>query len=610
MAQELRRLGTYGENLPVKRSRQVRQAEFNKAGYMGFLERRYNKAMLCRRYSEFQEIFGKQIDESAFCPDVVKGFFDNLKNVPGEVYIAGYLGNDGAGNIDAVVATREVANDGADADALILSGAYKGEPEYGASGNRTGTLITAADRFSTQASATCAATGQSYAELDSVIGFRVGDIVKFVATGGTPGTEYKKITAIDENLKRISWSGNFSASAAALAVNDVVSIPGFTIQTYRKDITGVEQEVDIDRGKIVCTTESEVTEFYVGNIFNDSPWLSAVYSSSDTLADRLISSDSAVTYPTNGAYGTAGYTAGHWDVTLHLFDDLPVRMLANPETIVDVVQTAGEAYCASREDDNPVWFRTIQSERSKSQLITIGNNLQRSDAVYGKIMAHWLGVTDPFSSAVNAPDREIPNVGHVMGQWVRVIAKYGIHHSQAIQQEPLVGANSVIGIQFPDNFDRTDLANAGINCIQEISGVGIVVRNAFTYSTDEAYRFSEGIIMRNFFKVSFIDSLRDEENMPTTYARLQNNKSAILQFFHKMWNEGTTGSVPVGETFGQTFDPDTGVESKPDDHFECKADLTNNTQTGLNAGQTNFDCYFTFPAPNGSIKIGLGILRL
>jgi hypothetical protein len=166
-----------------------------------------------------------------------------------------------------------------------------------------------------------------------------------------------------------------------------------------------------------------------------------------------------------------------------------------------------------------------------------------------------------------------------------------------------------VGDQFLSDLDRTDLAENGINVIQELDGIGTIVRNFFTPSIDVAYQFGNGILMRNFIKISAVDSLQPSENQPNSIGRIKEDRMAILQFLYRLWESGSTGNVPTGETFGQTQDEE-GNESTPEDHFEVKADAINNPQISINAGERNIDVYFTFPAPAGSIKIGVGILLL
>jgi len=112
--------------------------------------------------------------------------------------------------------------------------------------------------------------------------------------------------------------------------------------------------------------------------------------------------------------------------------------------------------------------------------------------------------------------------------------------------------------------------------------------------------------MRDYIKVSVVDSLQITENEPNTFDRIKQSRFAILSFLYGLWNSGSTGNVPPGETFGQSIDVNEDPTT-PEDHFYVQADLINNPQASINAGERNLDSWFTYPAPSGSIKIGVGL---
>lgn len=612
----LRRLGVHGKNLPAKKTRSVVASDFLIGGMILEAERKYNRTFQVHSPEEYEDIFGRHLVSTEYGGDAIKGFFDNLiggggyGSVDGSIYVQSLLGYDvGTDLVDAVVASRNKIDAGSDADAYVISAAYKTEPQYGIGGNRIGTKVTLADRFATQAAATCAATGVSVATLDSVIGIKVGDLILFKTNGGASPV-YKIVTAVDESAKTVAWSGNFEVSGGsgeALAINDDVVIPGFRIQTYYKSLTGVETEVDIELGKVICSSEAAVVDFHVENVFANSKWINVAEGSASTLGGRLPVADVSVTYPTNGADGTAVVTAEALEYFLANFDDDPIRFLAYPEDTTVAIQQAMIDYCTERTDDNPIAIVSIAEDQDKAELQAIGYGYQKSDFVPGVIAANWLEVPDPFSTSAIAPYRHVPNVGHVMGAWIWTIGIFGVHYIPATQQVLLRGCNGVVGDQFLDDDDRTDIAEAGVNLIQNKKGIGIKLANCFTLSTATEYLFGNGILMRNYIKVSATDSLSSSENTPNSLNRIKSDKMALLTFLYNLWFKGSTGSVPVGETFGQGLNDD-GSESTPEDHFEVTADLTNNPQSQINLGERNIDCYFTFPTPAGSIEIGVGIL--
>lgn len=607
----LRTFGVRPANLPVKRTITVEEADFLIGGMTIDAERRYNVPFEVSSPEEYAQIFGGQVNANDYGPDAVKGFFDNTVETSPTLVVQTFLGFDGS-NVDSVVASRLVADAGADADAYNIQAAYQGELEYGVSGNRTGFRITAVDRFSTLAAATVAATGVSTASLDSVIGIVVGDIIRFDTNSGA-NPVYKKITAIDEANNTVTWAGDFESAPAAgetLAIDDVVAIPGFTLQTYRQSTNGVETEVATELGQQVCSTESEVADFYVENIHAANTWLTVTEASASTLQNRFPTANAATIYLQNGAAGTPVATAAAARFFYEKLNDFNVRFLANPETTDVAIQKELEAYSRSRTKvDNPIVIYVLPENRTKSQLITLGNGYQRSDEVDAIAVGHWVRVNDPFTLSQNAPLRNVPACGHVMGLWIRTIDTLGIHFVPSTNQTLLFGVEGVVGDQFLNDRDRTDIAEAGVNLIQDRVGVGIKLANCRTPSTDVATAFGNGIVMKNFIKVSAADSLQSSENTPNSLNRLRSDTMAIQTFLYGLWFRGSTGDVSEGETFGQTLNAD-GVPTGPRDHFSVSAPVARNTPASLQTGQRNIEVYFRYPAPGESIEIGVGILLL
>jgi hypothetical protein len=608
MPTKLRTLGVQGENLPTKKARTVSASDFLIGGLIAQLERKYLQSFLVHNMNEFVEIFGYNIVSSWYGWDTINLFFQNIVGTDAKLYVKAHVGNTGSA-IDAVQALANIADqDVSPETTLKIKAAYRNIDEYGDHGNRVGYKITNGARF-TSAADGVGTKDDLYAICDSVAGVKVGDIMKFVATAGGGATVYKKITAVDESLRKVSFSGAFHASAN-LADGDVVSVLGFRIQTYEKSINGIVKEVDSDIGKIYCTMAPEVSDYYVDNVFKDNRYVKAESQTHTHTLNTMFPADvSTITYLASGANGTSPTTNTHWLYgNYSAFNSDPIRFLTNPETTITSVNQYGENYCKSRWD-NPKWIYNIPSNQSKSQLQVIGSSYQRSDDVLGVINGTWLKIADPFSNSVLAQPREIPNVGATMGAWIRTIGLFGIHYIPAIKQIPLYGVIGVVDTAFPNpnDTDRTEVAEYGVNITTYISGYGFVIRNFFTPSMTEEYWFANGILMRDFFKVSGTDSLQASENMPNSFSRIQEDKMAMYTFMRRMWDVGSTGSVPTGETFGISQDAE-GNPTTFDDHVEVIADIINNPLTKVNAGERNIDTYFTYPSPAGSIRIRVGLM--
>lgn len=604
----MRRLGVYGANLPTRKSKQVDPADFLVGCIVGQFERKYDKAFVVKSPTEKTEIFGYNISSSWFGSDVVDGFFNNVVGVSAKLYVKAHVGY-AAGAIDAVVANASLS-DGTPEDILTLKAAYQnkaeGALEYGISGNRTGYTVENGIRFTT-AIKTASLLGDSFFYVDSVSDIFVGDIIKIVATGAGGATVYKTVTAIEESTGKVSFTGTFDGVANP-EVDDVVTIAGFRLRVWRKDINGVQKEADEELGKVWCSTESAVTNYYVENVFSTSKWIDVTRNATTpaTLDLTFPINVADVTFLTNGADGTAPTTSANWERDLTKLDGLPFRLIANPETTLDSIQKAIEIYCQGR-NDNPKVIYNLAVNRTKAQLITIGNNYQRSDDVLGSCIADSLKITDPFSTSPLAPSRVISNAGHIMGLTIRTIGEKGIHYIPQ-KDTPIFG---IVGLDNEnilniDDDDRTDLADAGINIIQFIKGHGYVLRNMFTPSISSEFKFFNALMMREFIKISCVDSLQLSENQPNNIKRIKADRDACLRFLYGLWLRGSTGSVSEGETFGQSFNED-NTETKFNNHVQVTADFTNNTQAGIDAGERNNDIYFTFPAPAGSIRIGVGL---
>jgi hypothetical protein len=598
----MRRLGVYSENLPTKTTPQVQPANFSIAGLLGLFERKYAAPVLVTNQTEALAALGAQIDSSAYGPDALNGFFTNLVGTQGSIYVLSYKGT------GAVAASASLNNLDSPAEpCLKLSSAYQGIDDYGLSGNRTGYTVTNGSAFSTAVTTLPSGTGDParIIILASVVGVKVGDVIKISKTGYS---EFHYVTEVNENAKTVKWADSDYAGTG-VAADYTVDVWALQIKTYRKDINGVVSEVDVDLGKTWITFNSADSGKYIQNVFARSSWLKAALltvTGGPTAAQIYPADVATITYLASGAVGTLPASASDWAILYPLFNGLPIRWLANCETSNATYQAALEAYCAGRSD-NPIAVLVGAQSMTKAQAVAAGQSFQRSNEVDAVFVHNWLAIPDPFATSPTAPYRTIPNVGHIMGWWINSVQSSGIHVIPARKNHPLLGVSDVYGEQGLDDYTRTDMANAGTNVIQNMSGRGIIVRNLFTLSTDKAFRYSNAILMRNYVKISGIDSLQDSENTPNDIGHVREDRMAFLQFMHRLWGRGSTGNIKEGETFGQ-YEKSSGVLSTEEESYEVIADATNNPVTTLQAGERNIDIWFMFPAPAGSIKIGVGLI--
>jgi hypothetical protein len=598
-------LGVYGANLPTKKTLTVEAADFGIGCVYGVFERSYANAYAVNNMAEFQEIFGINFSSSYYGYDTVNLFFQNTSGTTAKTYVKSFIGNTGSA-VDAVVATVSI-NDLLPTVILNLFAAYKNDKEYGTHGNRIGYTITNGARFTTALNGGHAAS-LTVVTVDSVSGIRVGDIVKVVCTGA-PSTQYFEVATIDETNKTFTFTGGgiFTGTGAD---NDVVTVMGIRVRVYEKGLTGIIKEVETEIGQTYCSMQSSVSEFYIQNVFANHKYMRIdVAASAATLEKRFPADVSSVAYLASGAAGTAPTTVSHWQyefLTTLRFDNLTFRFLCCPETTLATVNNMMETYCYGRWDNPKVLFN-LPSNQTKAQLITIGNSYQVSRDTLGIGVAHWLYISDPFVNSPTAPYRAVPNVGAVMGAWIKTINTYGIHVVPAVKEISISGITGIYGTQFTAAVDRTDLAEAGINCMETLSGYGNVIRNFRTFSITTEFKYANGILMRSFFQVSAVNSLQGEENKPNSLSAIAQNKNSIEMFFRRMWDRGSTGNVSKGETFGMGVNTD-GSPTTFSDHIVLQADAVNNPQSNINLGIRKIDGWYSYPAPAETIIIGIGIL--
>lgn len=598
----MRRLGVFGENLPTKKERTVQASDFSNAGLIGKFDRKFGKAFKVRSAQDARVIVGPQTQSGAYGWDAINGFFANLNGRDGNLYILPYKG---ASSANAAASLNNT--DSAPEPALSLKAAFQGELEHGVAGNRTGYTLEVGASFVSSVEALPTGTGAAarVITLGSVAGIKVGDVVKLSKTGYD---EYHYITEVDESARKVYWA-DADYAGTGTAADFTLSVVALRLHVWLKDTRGVVAEADTDLGKTWVTFNPLDPDKYIENVFSRSSYMAAdvlTVTGTPTAAQLYPAAVSTVTYLAGGLDGTDPSSAADWSAIYALMDNLPVRFLANVETTNVAYQRALETYARGRAD-NPIVLLVGAASHTKASAVAAGIGFQRSDEVDAVYVHNWIKVSDPFATSPLSPDRQVPAAGHLMGYAISGIAEMGIHVIPALPTRPLKGANDVVGEQALSDFDRTELAEAGANVIQNVAGRGLMVRNWFTPSTDAVFKYGNAVLMRNYVKVSGVDSLQLSENTPNDIAHVREDRSAMLQFMNKLWMRGSNGNIKEGETFGQYENTD-GTISTREDAFEVVADASNNPVGSLQAGERNIDVWFMFPAPAGSIKVGVGLI--
>jgi hypothetical protein len=597
------RVGVFGYNLPARQNAVIQPAAFNIFGAIGRFARGLVSPVVINNTSELALKLGG-FKSGFYGRYVLTSLFQNLQGQPAKGYVVPYVAS------DAVQATATIVDQSSAATLTIKAGFADGVSaivDKSADGNLSGYTINSnygagnlGGRFQTTASAN-ASINATTLFLASVSGLRVGDVLKI--RSGT--LQYTKISAIDANANSVTCT----ALTAAVTSADPVDTLGFQITTYRKNSNGIVTKVNLPENSIWLSLEPENTEFFVNNAFLNHPYFILADSSSATtpVSSTYPSSVTTPTFLASGSDGTAPSTASDWNLYSN-FDIYPIRYLFNTDTTLSGVNIAGEAYCGNRLD-TPQWLYNVPAQQTKAQLITIGQSYQRSNQVNGEIVAGWRNVADPIGVGAN-PVLRIPNVGAIVGTWIRAFYTGGVHRSPAGDDFPLIGFVST-----PDatenNFsetDRADLQNAGINIIQDLQGRGTLNRSFITPSTNSAYLFGKWNLLQNFIKISSVESNYAAENRPNRISMLKNIGQAILDFGEKLFE----GSYPFGidrenGAFGQFFNVD-GTVSTFDQIFQVQVDQFNNPNSAIINGQGSIFVYF-YPSPDlRELGIGVGIL--
>ncbi|TGL39632.1 hypothetical protein EHQ53_14010 [Leptospira langatensis] len=594
------RVGVFGYNLPARQNAVIQPAQFNIVGAIGRFARGLTSVIPINNTSELVlKTGGPKVGYLGYY--VLTSLFQNLQGQPAKIYVKPYVAS------DAVQATATVV-DQSSAATLAISAAYGDGTvsivDKSFDGNLSGYTINSnfgagdlGGRFQTTVG-TNASLGATSLVLSSVAGLRIGDILKIRSTS----LQYTKISAIDANTNTVTCT----ALTAATVATDPVDTLGFQITCYRKNSNGIVSKVSLPENSIWLSLEPENTEFYVNNAFKNHPYLSLTdsASASSPVQNTYPSSITTPAFLASGSDGTAPSSASDWNL-YSAFDIYPVRFLFNTDTTLSGVNIAGEAYCGNRLD-TPQWLYNIPAQQSKASYIAIGQSYQRSNQVNGEIVAGWRNVTDPIGVGSN-PVLRIPNVGAIVGTWIRAFFTGGVHRSPAGDDFPLIGfltTSDATENTFTEQ-DRADLQNAGINIIQDLPGRGTLNRSFITPSTSAAYLFGKWNLLQNFIKISAAESNSAAENRPNRIAALKNIGNAIEDFGERLYDASYPfGIDPANGAFGQFFNPD-GTISTFDQVFQVQVDQFNNPNSAITNGEGSIYVFF-YPSPDLR-KLGIGV---
>jgi phage tail sheath protein FI len=275
---------------------------------------------------------------------------------------------------------------------------------------------------------------------------------------------------------------------------------------------------------------------------------------------------------------------------------------ANAEHFTETMWDNGETFAWNDGKGDLTWVGSPTSNMVFTQALVWANKRSKSRKIASLSNHTWLIVDDPIATGV-ITTKNIPNVGAIMGYWIFITDLRGIHKVPAGRLQTLTGIRGLVG-EITDKTSLRDLANAGLNCISDLSGV-MTVRSARTMSKLPEWRFANALAMVTFFKRTFEQSFQDLEN-ETSSAALFNKVYKLMYDFSQVIYAGSTNG---GQESGYaSFIKAGGSASGFDDVVKIVVDESINTSARIKDGELRANYYFMAPTPAERILVGVGLI--
>jgi phage tail sheath protein FI len=395
---------------------------------------------------------------------------------------------------------------------------------------------------------------------------------------------FRELTAASESYRLIGW-GAAPAFPAMPAAAVRVSTVEFDL-VVRKDGNEVE--------RLGPVSMVDGSDSYVEAVVNDPQRGSAhvVVTDLDSATGVGLDAPATGTYPLAG--GTDGAdpadTAFLGDPSartgLEAFNDVPIQLLACPETTSVGVAAGAIAYCERRGDAMFVGTVPYGFDREGAKAYAAA---LRGRKVFGALYGPWIQVVNPdVATAAVQPLVWIPPVGQVLGTYARIADARGVWKAPAGDEARLGDA---LGVEYDmTDADHTDLVrNGGVNGIRALPGAGIVVDASRTLSTDTRWLFVNVRRLFNFVKSSLRDGLTwvAQEPHDETLRRMV-RFNVVTPFLLGLWRQGAFGSDPADQV------------------FTVKCDSENNSPQDVSNGVFTLEVYFYPAKPAEAILIVVG----
>lgn len=589
----------------------IQAAPTSVAAFLGLTERGVpNRPISVTSLQQFRNAFGNYRSDG-YLAYAVEGFFLNSGQ---QAYINRVVGS---GSIAASVTLND--REATAAPALTITAGSRGFENPGIwPNNRLFIDVRDDPRGSTQLQADVA-VGATSAQLQSLNGFQVGSVVRFVDGANT---FYCKITTINAASKTIGWDGSNPVGTVLNHTSAQVTSAEFRLIVYYQaapptgDFAVVEVwpnlSMEADSADYVVNT---INQQFTGSLYITVADVSAgspigqknpIIVSNQQL-NTVVGAENA---PTSADYvGDAGVKTG-----LYAFDTAQVQLVAIPDAHLLVTSTGADNgrnsvvqgaidYCAGRgdcmlvgsaPDRNPgLTIHRALSEYTQLESDYLNLTVKpfsaqfQANKVYGALYAPWIQVLDSAGTGPN-PTRFIPPEGHVMGVYARTDQERGIFKAPAGNAAQVLGTLAV-SATFTD-VQNTDMVRNGlVNGIRTLTGLGTIVTTSRTLSTDTRWWFVSTRLLFNFVKSSLRDGLRFVRQEPNT-GELQRSVqfNVVTPFLLGLWRLGAFGSSP------------------PEQVFTVKCDAENNPPDQVNLGYFTVEVYFYPVKPVETIILIIG----
>lgn len=580
----------------------IQAAPTSVAAFIGLAERGVpNRPARISSVAQFRERFGEYRPD-AYLAFAVEGFFLNGGR---EAFVSRVVG---AGSIAASVNLNDRL--ATPTPTLRVAAGYRGQESPGIWGQRLRIDVRDDPRGSTQLQVATAANATS-AQLQSIAGFAVGQVVRFVDGAAV---NHRRIIGVDAASRTIRWdTGSPITAALGLATTRVTTSEFRLVVRYQASATAEFAVVEEWPQLSMETDSPDYVVDRVNHPLTGSRFITVSDGSGATasgIENPAVISNQPLAGGTENAPGSTDYIGASGPKTgLFAFDTSQVQLVAIPDAHTlaaaarDAVVRGALDYCAARGDcmyvgsapDRGVQAGTIartlsdyaQAESSYVGTIKSYSAAFQASKVFGALYAPWIRVVDP-AAAGPAPARFVPPDGHVLGIYARTEQERGIFKAPAGIAASVRGALDA-SATFTDD-QHTDLVRNGlVNGIRGQAGLGITVAASRTLSTDTRWRFVNVRLLFNFIKSSLKDGLRFVRQEPhTEELRRSVRLTVVTPFLLGLWRQGAFGSDPAEQV------------------FSVKCDVENNPPDQVDLGNFRLEVYFYPVKPAETILIVVG----